>query len=203
MFSAALLMMALFAGQVSPHGSAHIQATHPHPSVRLTTGTLAQVCTNASRFDRLFGKRDECSLVDPQGTTPERAYHQACARHGTTGRLDCHIGYTFKYVTVRDHAGGQLTARFRGCARFLADVRRAEDARRSEQIPMVFGAVQAERSRPRRPGWTWMLHPSPPAAPTGSSGSSSGRGSSIAIRRPLAHIRSSETWMMHRRSSIP
>jgi hypothetical protein len=143
MFSAALLMMALVAGHVSPHGSAHIQATHPHPSVRLTTGTLAQVCTNASWFDRLFGKRDECSLVDPQGTAPERAYYQACARHGTTGLLDCHVGYTFKYVTVRDHAGGQFTACFRGCAPFLADVQRAEDARRSERMPMVFGGLQS------------------------------------------------------------
>jgi hypothetical protein len=115
----------------------------PHHSARFSTGTLAQLCTNASWLDRLFGKRDECSLVDPQGTSAERAYYQACARHGTTGLLDCHIGYSFRYLTVADPAGGQFAACFRGCAPFLADVQRAEDARRSEQIPMVFGAVQA------------------------------------------------------------
>jgi hypothetical protein len=94
-------------------------------------------------LDRVFGKRDECSLVDPQGTSAERAYYQACARHGTTGLLDCHTGYSFRYLTAADPAGGQFAACFRGCAPFLADVQRAEDARRSEQIPMVFGAVQA------------------------------------------------------------
>jgi hypothetical protein len=118
-------------------------AHHPHPSIRFSTGTLAQVCTNASWLDRLFGKRDECSLVDPQGTSAERAYYQACARHGTTGLLDCHIGYSFKYVTVTDRKADQFASCFRGCAPFLAEVQRAEDARRSEQVPMVFGAVQA------------------------------------------------------------
>jgi hypothetical protein len=99
--------------------------------------------SNPLPLDGLFGKRDECSLVDPQGTSAERAYYQACARHGTTGLLDCHIGYSFRYVTVPDRGGAQFAACFRGCAPFLADVRRAEDARRSEQMPMVFGAVQA------------------------------------------------------------
>lgn len=46
-----------------------------------------------------------------------------------------------------DPDGAQFAACFRGCAPFLADVRRAEDARRSEQIPMVFGAVQAVGER--------------------------------------------------------
>jgi hypothetical protein len=50
-------------------------------------------------------------------------------------------------------------------------VQRAEDARRSEQIPMVFGAVQAvgEKVVGEIAAWTWMLHPSPSAALTGSS----------------------------------
>jgi hypothetical protein len=114
-----------------------------HPSIRFSTGALAQVCTNASWIDRLFGKRDECSLVDPQGTSAERAYYQACARHGTTGLLDCHIGYSFKYIAMADRDGGQFAACFRGCGPFLAEVQRAEDARRSEQIPMVFGGLQS------------------------------------------------------------
>ncbi len=150
MFSTALFALAF----ATSHGTAlgHTPAPvhqsiagirHQHPSIRFSTGTLAQVCTNASWLDRLFGKRDECSLVDPQGTSAERAYYQACARHGTTGLLDCHIGYTFRYVTAADPAGGQFADCFRGCAPFLADAQRAEDARRSEQIPMVFGAVQA------------------------------------------------------------
>jgi len=150
MLSAALFALAF----ATSHGTAlgHAPApvhqnnagtSHRHPSIRFSTGTLAQVCTNASWIDRLFGKRDECSLVDPQGTSAERAYYQACARHGTTGLLDCHIGYSFRYVTVADPAGGRFAACFRGCATFLADVQRAEDARRNEQIPMVFGGVQA------------------------------------------------------------
>jgi len=149
MFSTALFAMALAASHGTPghtppaaHTSA-ASAHHSHSSIRFSTGTLAQVCTNASWLERLFGKKDECSLVDPQGTSAERAYYQACARHGTTGILDCHIGYTFKYVTVPDRTGGQVAACFRGCAPFLADVQRAEDARRSEQVPMVFGGVQA------------------------------------------------------------
>ena len=150
MLSAALLALAFAAshGTALGHAPAPVHQSnagtgHRHPSVRLSTGTLAQVCTNASWLDRLFGKRDECSLVDPQGTSAERAYYQACARHGTTGLLDCHIGYSFKYVTVIDRHGGQYSACFRGCARFLAEVQRAEDARRSERIPMVFGGLQA------------------------------------------------------------
>lgn len=43
-----------------------VTAGAPHRSARFSTGTLAQVCTNASWLDRLDGKRDECSLVDPQ-----------------------------------------------------------------------------------------------------------------------------------------
>ncbi|HEX3606890.1 MAG TPA: hypothetical protein VH134_13285 [Candidatus Dormibacteraeota bacterium] len=149
MFTSAVLMLSLAATNAAPasHVSTpphRISAAGPHhPSVHLSTGTLAQVYTNASWLDRLFGKRDDCSLVDPQGTSAERAYYRACARHGTTGLLDCHIGYTFRYVTAADRGGGQFAACFRGCAPFLADVQRAEDARRSEQIPMVFGAVQA------------------------------------------------------------
>ena len=44
---------------------------------------------------------------------------------------------------MADRSGGQVAACFRGCAPFLAEVQRAEDARRSEQIPMMLGAVQA------------------------------------------------------------
>jgi hypothetical protein len=100
MFSAALVTLALATshGTVGhPPAPVHqsIVTSRPHRSPRLSTGTLAQVCTNASWLDRLFGKRDECSLVDPQGTSAERAYYQACARHGTTGLLDCHVGYSF------------------------------------------------------------------------------------------------------------
>ena len=150
MFGTSLLALALGLASVAPPSHAgpptHHRpptATQRHPSVHFTTGTLAQVCTNASWLERLFGKRDECSLVDPQGTSAERAYYQACARHGTTGLLDCHIGYSFKYVTMPDRGGGQFAACFRGCAPFLADVQRAEDARRSERIPVLLGAVQA------------------------------------------------------------
>ena len=155
MFGISLVTLALgLASVVAPSQAgppthhSPLAATQRHPSsVHFTTGTLAQVCTNASSIDRLFGKRDECSLVDPGGTTAEHAYYQACARHGTTGLLDCHIGYSFKYVTVPDRDGGHFAACFRGCAPFLADVQRAEDARRSEQIPMVFGSVQAAGER--------------------------------------------------------
>jgi hypothetical protein len=150
MLSTALFTLALATshGTAAGHAPAPVHqsivtTSGPHRSARFSTGTLAQVCTNASWLDRLFGKRDECSLVDPQGTSAERAYYQACARHGTTGLLDCHIGYSFRYVTAPDRGGAQFAACFRGCAPFLADVQRAEDARRSEQIPMVFGAVQA------------------------------------------------------------
>ena len=153
MFTSAVLMLSLAAANAVPPSHAsppshHTSVAGPHhPSVHFSTGTLAPVCTNASWLDRLFGKRDECSLVDPQGTSAERAYYQACARHGTTGLLDCHIGYTFRYVTAPERGGGQFAACFRGCAPFLAEVQRAEDARRSEQIPMVFGAVQAVEER--------------------------------------------------------
>ena len=92
MLSAALFTLAL----ATSHGAAGHAPAPVHPSVVTTsglhrsssfsTGTLAQVCTNASWLDRLFGKRDECSLVDPQGTSAERAYYQACARHGTRHR---------------------------------------------------------------------------------------------------------------------
>jgi hypothetical protein len=141
MFGAAFFALAL----ATAHGTAfgHTPApvhqstagtVHPHPSLRFSTGALAQVCTNAS-------------WVDPQGTSAERAFYQACARHGTTGLVDCHIGYTFKYVTVPDRNGGQYSACFRGCAPFLADIQRAEDARRNERIPMMFGGVQAVGER--------------------------------------------------------
>ena len=149
MLSAALVTLALATSHgtlghaPAPVHQSVVTTSRPHRSSSFSTGALAQVCTNASWLDRLFGKRDECSLVDPQGTSAERAYYQACARHGTTGLLDCHIGYSFRYVTVADRSGGQVAACFRGCAPFLAEVQRAEDARRSEQIPMVFGAVQA------------------------------------------------------------
>jgi len=150
MLSTALLALAFATshGTALPHAPAPVHpsmvtTSRPHPSTQISTGTLAQVCTNASWLDRLFGKRDECSLVDPQGTSAERAYYQACARHGTTGLLDCHIGYSFRYVTVADRSGGRVAACFRGCAPFLAEVQRAEDARRSEQIPMVFGGLQS------------------------------------------------------------
>jgi hypothetical protein len=149
MFSAALVTLAFATSHGTPgHAPAPVHqsivtTSGPHRSARFSTGTLAQVCTNASWLDRLFGKRDECSLVDPQGTSAERAYYQACARHGTTGLLDCHIGYSFRYVTAADRSGSQVAACFRGCAPFLTDVQRAEDARRREQIPMVFGGLQA------------------------------------------------------------
>ena len=150
MLSTALLALAFATshGTALPHAPAPVHpsmvtTSRPHPSTQISTGTLAQVCTNASWLDRLFGKRDECSLVDPQGTSAERAYYQACARHGTAGLLDCHIGYSFRYVTVGDRRGGRVAACFRGCAPFLAEVQRAEDARRSERIPMVFGGLQA------------------------------------------------------------
>src|ERR1700751_3825199 len=94
-------------GHVPAHQSI-VTTSRPHRSARFSTGTLAQVCTNASWLDRLFGKRDECSLVDPQGTSAERAYYQACARHGTTGLLDCHIGYSFRYVTAAERGGDQF-----------------------------------------------------------------------------------------------
>ena len=150
MLSSALLALAFATSHGTALGHAPapvhqsvVTTSRPHRSSNFSTGTLAQVCTNASWLDRLFGKRDECSLVDPQGTSAERAYYQACARHGTTGLLECHIGYSFRYVTVAERGGGQYAACFRGCAPFLAEVQRAEDARRSEQIPMVFGSVQA------------------------------------------------------------
>lgn len=57
------------------------------------------------------------------------------------------MGYSFKYVTVPNRDSGQFAACFRGCAPFLAEVQRAEDAKRSEQIPMVLGAVQAVGER--------------------------------------------------------
>jgi hypothetical protein len=150
MFSAALLTLALATshGTLPGHAPAPVHTSvattsRPHRSSSFSTGTLAQVCRNATWLDRLLGKRDECSLVDPQGTARERAYYQACAQRGTTGVLDCHIGYSFRYVTASDRNGSQVAACYRGCAPFLADLERAEDAERAERIPVLFGGLQA------------------------------------------------------------
>ena len=150
MFSAALVTLALATshGMLPGHAPAPVHTSvvttsQPHRSSSFSTGTLAQVCRNVTWLDRLLGKRDECSLVDPRGSARERAYYQACAQRGTTGVLDCHIGYSFRYVTAADRNGSQVAACYRGCAPFLADVERAEDAERAERIPVLFGGLQA------------------------------------------------------------
>ncbi len=73
MLSAALFTLALATTHGTPSGHAPapvhtsiVTTSRPHRSSSFSTGTLAQVCTNASWLERLFGKRDECSVVDPQ-----------------------------------------------------------------------------------------------------------------------------------------
>ena len=150
MFSAALVTLALATshGTLPGHAPAPVHTsvvttTRPHRSSSFTTGTLAQVCSNASWLDRLLGTRDKCSLVDPQGSARERAYYQACAHRGTIRVFDCHVGYSFRYVAAADRNGTQVAACYRGCAPFLADVERAEDAERAERIPVLFGGLTA------------------------------------------------------------
>ncbi len=70
MLSAALFTLALatshgtLPGHMPAPGHTSVATTdRPRRSSSFSTGTLAQVCTNASCLERRFEKGDECSLV--------------------------------------------------------------------------------------------------------------------------------------------
>jgi hypothetical protein len=107
MFTSAVLMLGLAAANAAPpsHTSTpphRISAAGPHhPSVHFSTGTLAQVCTNASWLDRLGNLDDASTLFD---TISEGGTDATPKKYQSGGRLMRLPDGT--YVSLRPNAGG-------------------------------------------------------------------------------------------------